>query len=145
MQKCLKYGGKRPQSGAMRKIMNPARPLKIPTRRKNLQPMPAIFRSDQRHFKIANCHATQTFFLTQHIKMILFINFVRVLGDEKGSLPNRRNKTLLTDVKLRLQRRLRKGIPLTRSRLLNYYRLLLLQIGERRGATGTTGPWQGLS
>ena len=93
--------------------MNPARPLKTPTRRKNLQPMPAIFRSDQRHFKIANCHATQTFFLTQHIKMILFINFVRVLGDEKGSLPHRRNKTLLTDVKLRLQRRLRKGIPLT--------------------------------
>ena len=113
VQKCLKYWGKRPQSGAMRKIMNPARPLKMPTRRKNLQPMPAIFRSDQRQFKIANCHATQTFFLTQHIKMILFINFLRVLGDEKGSLPHRRNKTLLTDVKLRLQRRLRKGIPLT--------------------------------
>ena len=86
--------------------MNSARPLKMPTRRKNLQPMPAIFRSDQRHFKMANCHATQTFFLTQHIKMILFINFVRVLGDEKGSLPHRRNKTLLTDVKLRLRSRL---------------------------------------
>ena len=127
--------------------MKPARPLKMPTRRKNLQPMPAIFRSDQRHFKKTNCHATQTFFLTQHIKMISFIiNFLGFLRTKrKGSLPHRRNKTLLTEVKLRLQRRLRKGIPLTRSRLLNYYRLLLLQIGERRGATGTTGPWQGLS
>ena len=114
VQKCLKYWGKRPQSGAMRKIINPARPLKMPTRRKNLQPMPAIFRSDQRHFKMANCHATQTFFLTQHIKMISFINFLGFLRTKrKGSLPHRRNKTLLTEVKLRLQRRLRKGIPLT--------------------------------
>ena len=61
VQKCLKYWEKRPQSGVMRKTMNTAKPLKIPTRRKNLQAMPAIFRSDQRRFKILNCHATQTF------------------------------------------------------------------------------------
>ena len=114
VQNCLKYWGKRPQSGVMRKIINPAKPLKMPTRRKNLQPMPAIFRSDQRRFKIANCHATPTFLLTQHIEMISFLNFLGFLRTKrKGNLPHRRNKTLLTQVKLRLQRRLRKGIPLT--------------------------------